>query len=163
MTVPSDSPSPIDADKQKALESMFDGLPADRAGRRAALQAIRSAFYAGLARHAQPALNEFARNEPQSTQDERSDLATTLNRMARGLGLAVACPRTGLPATIVVDAQRRGDTVTLRYRFYTVSAAGHRSATCTCYDLPELELCQAPSRVEPLAKGFRDRGEGRQR
>lgn len=158
------SPRPSDPggiNRQAALQSLFNDLPKAAAPRREALQAIRTEFYAELARQARGPLNEFARDQPQSTQNERSDLATGINRTCRALGLAVTCPRSGLPATIVVDPKRHGDAVTLRYRFYTLDATGRRTATFTCSELPELDLCQAPTRVEALAKGYK--AEGRRR
>jgi hypothetical protein len=152
------SPYEMDTKRQKVIESLFDGLPADFSARLASLQAIRKTFYAELATQFQPALNEFARTQPQLTQDDCSDLATSINQMIRHLGLALVCPRTNVPATLVVDTTHRGDRVTVRYRFHTIKPSGRRSPTYTCYELPNLELCQAPLRIEALSKEFKDKG-----
>jgi hypothetical protein len=148
-----------------AVASLFRGLPTGGNERATALAAIRTSFYAELGRQFRPVLNEFAKAQCPTKEQERSELATTLNRMAKNLGLSVVCPRSGLPATIVADTKRAGDSVTMRYRFYTVDTSGHRSATYTCSELPELDVCQAPHRVESLAKGFRKigRDDGRAR
>lgn len=152
-----DAPASIDPQKQKAIESLFDGLPATLPDRYSALEAIRRAFYAELAKQFQPTLNEFARAQPQASHRDWSDLATSVNRMVRHLGMAIVCPRTHAPATLVVDTKRDGGRTTLRYRFHTINRSGRRTPTFTSYELPDFELCQAPTRVEALSKEFKDK------
>jgi hypothetical protein len=163
VTAASDSTGNIGAERQKAIGSMFANLPEAGSERTKALQAIRGAFYAELAKQYEPVMNEFVRVQPQVTKEDRSNLATTINRMVRELGLSVKCPRTNLPATLIVDSKREGDKVICRYRYKTINAAGEHKPTFTCYEFPDLELCQAALRVESLAKGFKKRGDGRVR
>lgn len=146
----------LDSQKQKAIVAMFDGLPDTVNERYAAIQAIRKAFYAELAKQFQPALNNFARTQPQVTEEDWSELATSVNQMMRHLGLALVSPRGNVPATLAFDPKRTADRVILRYRF---NAIGRRTTPYTCYKLPDLELCQAPLRVEALSKKFRETGQ----
>ncbi|HEX4054706.1 MAG TPA: hypothetical protein VHX86_10615 [Tepidisphaeraceae bacterium] len=155
MTGKADLPDHITPQKQRAIESMFDGLPVAVNERYRALQDIRKAFYVELAKRFEPTLNEFARAQPQVTDEDWSELATSVNRMARHLGLALVSPRNNAPAMLAFDTKRSGDRVIRRYR---LNAIGRRTAPYTCYELPDLELCQAPVRIEPLSQGFRETG-----
>jgi hypothetical protein len=151
-------PSPefrLDPQRQHAIEVTFAGLPESPSDRYTALQAIRKAFYMELAAQFQPALNQFAEAQPQVTEEDWSNLATTVNRMVRHLGLALVSPRDNAPATLVFDPKRDADHVIKRYRF---NAIGRRTTPYTCYELPSLELCQAPARAESLSRGFRKTG-----
>jgi len=141
--------------KRRAIESIFEGLPQTINERYTVLQDIRKAFYAELARQFEPALNQYARAQPQVTDKDWSNLATSVNRMVRHLGLSLVSPRNNAPAALVFDTKRRGDRVTRRYRFHTI---GRRLPADTCYELPHLELCQAPARTEALSREFKRTG-----
>jgi hypothetical protein len=147
---------------RSAVVSLFDNLPSETEPQRDALAVIRQAFYHELSKQFQPVVNRFAASQPQHTQEERSVLAVLLNQMTREMGLSLACPRTERPAVLVSEVKRERGTSTLRYRFYSNNDAGRRTASCTCYELPELTLCQAALRVEGLSRAYKKNKGGEQ-
>jgi hypothetical protein len=155
------SPSDIGASAcQKLLkqniESLFTGLSSDLESRRSELSSIRQAFYSELAVQAEALVNDAASALPQQTQEDRSALSVTINKMVKELGLSLMCPKTNRPATIVSEVKREHQASILRYRFYTSGETGRR-ASSTCYDLPHLKLCQAPLRIESFSQAYKDK------
>ncbi len=149
--------NPPDARRQAIVESLFDGLPESHEERVVVLQSIRKTFYAALAKYFEKTLNMHVQSQPQATADERHALASWINQTVRQLGLSLVCPRTHQPAILVSDVGS-GSRQVPRFRFQTTSVSGKKIRSCTTTELPELELMQAPSRIESFAKSFQGTG-----
>jgi hypothetical protein len=140
--------------QQRAVESLFVNLPDSYAERYAMMQSLRRSFYAELAKQLEPALNAYAQSQPQETWEERAALASWINRTLRQTGLALICPRTNRPAILISDVTG-GNRRKMHFRFQTTEPSGRRVRSAMSLELPDLELTQAPLRVENLARDFR--------
>ena len=147
----------LTAEQQRAIESLFSNLPESFAERHAAMQSFRRAFYAELAKALEPALNAHAKAQPLETYEERSALASWINQTLRQMGLTLICPRTNRPAILISD-MTGGSRQKMHFRFQTTEPSGKRVRWGMSRELPDLELMQAPGRIENLAKEFRGRG-----
>jgi hypothetical protein len=145
----------LSARQQGAIESLFADLPEPYDERYSALQSLRSAFYREVARQLEPTLNAYAKSQPLNTLDERSALSSWINGALRHLGLALVSPRGNEPAILIADTA--GQSRKPGFRFQITEASGKRVRTVPSDELPDLELMQAPARVENLAKEFRGR------
>jgi hypothetical protein len=153
-------PSELSPEIKGALESLFAGLPEAYGERYEALQALRQSFYRELAKHLQPVLNAQAKNQPHGTLQERSALASWINRTVRHAGLSLVCPRTNQPA--ILFSGTSGRSRTMRFYFQITDESGKQVRTVGSEELPDLELGQARIRIENFAKEYRGR-EGSER
>jgi hypothetical protein len=148
----------LSPEQQRAVESLFTNLPAPYAERYAMMQSLRHSFYAELAKQLEPALNAYAKTQPQETWEERSTLASWINQTLRQSGLALVCPRTNRAAILISD-MTGGSRKKMHFRFQTTEPSGRRVRSGMSTELPDLELMQAPARIENLSKEYKSRGE----
>jgi hypothetical protein len=104
----------------------------------------------------QPRLNRQLQTMAQDTYEEKRLLASWVNNELHQIGLAIKCPKTGKPATLVADI-RGGRTDSSRFRLDVRNDDGRHIRTVTVNQLPELELIEDEPRREGLA---RPRGRG---
>jgi hypothetical protein len=147
----------LTTEQQGAIESVFANLPDSYAERYAMMQSLRRSFYGELAKQLQPALNAYAKIQPKETWEERSALASWINQTLRQMGLVLVCPRTNRPAILISD-MTGGSRKKMHFRFQTAEPSGKRVRSAMSVELPDLELMQAPGRIENLAREFRNRG-----
>jgi hypothetical protein len=144
----------VSPDPKLIIEALFADLPESFTERIKAMDALRRAFYAELAKRLEPTLNAYAKDQPYTTLEERSELASWINNTVRQLGLALVCPKTQRPAILISDVTG-GSRQKLRFRFQTSEASGKRVRNGMSADLPDLHLMQAPGRIENFARGFK--------
>jgi hypothetical protein len=150
----------LNAVQQQAIKSLFAGLPESFEERYAKMQSLRRAFYAELAKQLEPTINAYARSQPQGTLEERSALASWINRTCRQTGLALVSAHSNQPAILISDVSGRSKTK--RFRFETTDPSGKRVRSGGSSEVPDLELMQAPLRVENFARDFQRDGKGEQ-
>jgi hypothetical protein len=156
-TNPSASVTP---DQQRAIESLFENLPESYPERTAAMQSLRGAFYAELAKQLAPTLTAYARTQPCETELEYRNLANWVNDTARHFGVSVVCPVSHKPALLCVDLVGKGRQSDPKFRFQTKT--GHRNNAGrleiqklgVSEEFPDLELVQRPDRVENFSKKY---------
>jgi hypothetical protein len=142
----------IDAAREEAIESLLTGLPETYEERYKALQNIRHAFHSKIASALQPLFNEYVAGKPQDSADERQELAGWINQQLRDLGLALECPITKRPASLIVDRQDREHPEITRFRYSLRDAKSTHTASRRF--LGELELMEQNPRIEPLSKDY---------
>ena len=128
------SPSPAD----------YDGIARhlDEAGR---------GFRRAVAERLEPALNDHLKGLPQASYGEKQELARWVNAELRRFGLAIRCPKTGLPAILIADPG--DDPARGRFQLDVITAAGRNKRTVSSVQLPHLALtADGPSRISPTRK-----------
>jgi hypothetical protein len=145
----------IEPQRQAALRSLLGDLPESYAERYAAIQKIRHAFHREMASAVEAPLNAHVAHKPQTKPEERKDLAGWINQQLRDIGLAVRCPKTGNPASLIVDWQYADDPEIRRFRFAIRSESGKSCHTAARRELPYLHLTEHAPRIEPFAKYYR--------
>jgi hypothetical protein len=141
----------------EALRQTRQTLPNDYRKQYTALLEIRKLFHAEVASALAPVLNEYAKQQPQTTVDERRELAASINNDLRSLGMTLKCPKTGLPVTMIVDTQDAAHPDVSRFRLERRDDRGRKIRTFTSGDLPDLELMEDPPRIEGGSRSFLDR------
>jgi FHA domain len=91
-----------------------------------------------LASRIAPAFNAAIQAMPQDTYDQKKELAAWVNAELGRFGLAVKCPKTGLPAKLHGDTGNYPETGRFQFQVSTDSGRPHR--TVNTPDLPVLEL-----------------------
>ena len=97
---------------------------------------------------------------PQSTYDERKELARWINRECRHFGLAVRCPNTGKPSLLMATkiGGRRGVGA---FVFETVGERGRKTSSSYRSRLPDLILVPDSEERRNWAESIRRRDEAR--
>jgi len=113
---------------------------------------------AEMAARLTPALNRMARTFDVGTYAKKQDVASWVNTQLRPLGLALRCPKTGLPAIIVADLQGGIDDIG-RFRLEVRDKGGKRKRTTSSKEWTDLEVIADIPRPEPFAK-WTDRAGG---
>jgi hypothetical protein len=147
----------LEPERQAALKSLLAGLPETYPERYAALQKLRHAFHREIACSLEPVLNSHVAGRPQNSPDERKELATWINQQLRDIGLAVQCPKTKHPASLIVDWQYADDPEITRFRFAFRSDSGRSCHGAARRELPYLQLTEHLPRIESLARFYRSR------
>lgn len=129
----------------QTLANSIDALPSDYHVRREALSALEAAARAAIGHALESAMNAHAATLPQSTYDEKKALARWVNHELREFRLALKCPKTGLPATLV--GHPGWDPAVGRFQFEVVEKGRRPRRTFSSVTLPPLELlAEAPER-----------------
>ena len=160
MSDAANSKASVTPDQQRAIESLFENLPELHPERTAAMESLRRAFYAELAKQLAPTLTAYARTQPCDTELEYRHLANWTNDTAREFGLSVVCPVSHKPALLCADLVNHGHQLVPKFRFQ--SKTGHRSKAGrleiqrlgVSEEFPDLELTQRPDRVENFSKKY---------
>lgn len=130
------------------VAGLFEEMPEDFEGRKAALTAVNAAFRQELANQFAPALNAKAQAMPHGSYEEKKALARWVNEELRRFDLAIKCPKTGEPSILTVDPGHHPEIGRFSIEHKTPDGKRHRSLTSPA--LPELELTEAPPRREAL-------------
>ncbi len=116
-----------------------------------ALRTIREKFYQETAAALQGRLNEHLESLPQSSYEDKREIAIWLGQLMRETGLAVRCEKTHRPGRIA--AGFRDDSARdSRFHLEVSKGNGRASRTWTAARLPELKLQKASLRDESLAR-----------
>jgi hypothetical protein len=118
----------------EAVELALSSLPSGFAARRGALVNLHDHVRAAIARSFESALNERAASLPGDTYEDKKVVARFVNSELREFGLAIRCPKTGLPAFLV--AHPGGRPGIGRYHLEVVEF-GKPRRTVTSSELPE--------------------------
>lgn len=121
-------------------------LPSEYGTRREWLRRLDVGIRNMIARSLGPALNEHLAAAAQSTYDEKRALARWVNGELRSLGLAIQCPKTGLPAFLV--GHPGGAPGVGRFHIEVVES-GQVRRTVTSTSLPVLALMAEPVMDRP--------------
>lgn len=157
-------PGLVSEEEREGIRVLLRGAPAGFEQRYAKFAALRAAFHQELSIALEPAFNEFAKQLPRDTIQDRNDLAVEVNGRLRTLGLTLKCPRTGKPAIIITDRHDPDRPEESRFRLQVQGEDGRRQRTVTSKELFSLDLMPDPGRVESFARGYRkppDRGRTR--
>lgn len=107
----------------------------------------RDEFHQLLAEQLADPLNCFIRNQNCTTLIRKQAISNLVNAQLRALGLAIECPRTGLPANL--RGARDHESSEGRFQLeLLVSAAQSRQRTVSSRDIPTLRLMVRPERRE---------------
>jgi hypothetical protein len=98
----------------------------------------RRQFLSELADRLTPAINKYLREQPQTTYTEKKALTRWLNQTLRELDLAVECPVTHMPATVVVTPS--DDHSHDRFQLQVSRPGGRRTKTRSMTSLAEVQL-----------------------
>jgi hypothetical protein len=120
------------------LKALTSGLPDDYEGIAAALSCITHAYRQHIAEQLCPALNARIQAMPHDTYEQKKELAAWVNAELGRFGLAVKCPKTGLPAKLHGDTGNYPEIGRFQFQVSTDSGRPHR--TFNTPDLPVLEL-----------------------
>lgn len=91
-----------------------------------------------LVRRLESALQEM----PADSLENKRAMAALVNNSTRACGLAMRCPKTGLPARVYADYPVEAGRDS-RFRLEVVDANGHRARTYTSREFPPLSLRSA--------------------
>lgn len=129
---------------EKGLASALKGLRGgDYANQRALLVRISDATRAAIAKAFGPILTERAKAFPQQDYEDKKALARFINSELRRFGLAIKCPKTGMPAFLV--AHPGGQPGIGRFHL-EVTDSGKPRRTVTSSEFPE-SLSLMPDQV----------------
>lgn len=131
------------SERVQQLPKAFDDAVLD-------LREIQHELRLGMADALTGLINAYAAEQPHDNYDERRKLASKINETLQGLGLALRCPNTGLPAILVVDRPVAESEYT-RFRFDVRKPQGGRMRTANSKTLPELTVIEDSPRIEPLS------------
>ena len=95
-----------------------------------------------------PLLNDQLRELPQQTYEQKKELCRWVNAELRNLGLAVLCPKTGLPA--MMHAAPGNHPELGRFEIQLSGSTSQRKRTRFFPELIPIQLCNATERQEPL-------------
>lgn len=127
----------VSASELSELLAIVNPVPnesyADAAAR---LKAARESVENVIISQIQALFVDTVRTTPHSSPEERKSLARWINAECSALGLAVRCPNTGLPCTIVTAPTENPEVV--RFRFRPFGDLGRR--TFSSVELPEIVL-----------------------
>lgn len=159
MTNPA-GPRKLDPAKLEAIHSLFADLPESVAERQSALQDIRQVFHEELAAAFEDSLNRFAAGLPHDSKEAKERNASHINGALRSVGLSIRDPKSGRPATLVVDTQDGEHPQVARYRLETRDEAGRvRRSLASRHGVPPLTLMPSAPWKEFWARRSRERGE----
>jgi hypothetical protein len=122
------------------LKDLTQGLPEDFRGRADALMGITHACRQHFAGELAPALNAEVRAMPHADLDGKKAVCDFVNGELERLGLAVKCPKTGLPAKLKGNA---GNWPEIGRFAFEVYIDGKRERSAYSDKLPELQLIDA--------------------
>jgi hypothetical protein len=89
------------------------------------------------------------------------ELATGLNAQLKRLGLAIRCPVSGRPSSLVAETKSAVEPDVCRYRFQESGDRGRPKRHSACRTLPPLSLTALPARVESFASSYRGQDRSR--
>jgi len=112
------------------------------------LREVRELVHEEIAERLSKPLNEHLAQIPHATLHEKQDLARFANAEMRCLGVAIRCPKTGLPA--MLHANSGHDATKGRFQFSVIDHKPHPTRTVTSQTLPMLVLMPHFTRKEPL-------------
>lgn len=119
--------------------------------RLAALLDARRAFHAELAAAATPVLNAMLQQRDDGLLESRRKLCSWVNETLRMFGLAIRCPKTGVPSIVIANPRDQDDDRG-RFRLEHRDEAGRVARTFSSVDTPALDLMEDPPRREALAR-----------
>jgi hypothetical protein len=126
---------------KRLLEWMREPMPEDFEKLVAALQEGRRVFVEEIGSRLEPAFNAEVVRRPHGTYEEKKELSKWVNHELRGLGLTLACPKTGLPA--YVTGNTGSDRRVGRFVFHALQPDGTRFVSLSAGTLPRLRLLPA--------------------
>jgi hypothetical protein len=163
-----DEPPPGETQPQRVArikELINNGPVLDYDACFASVMELNQLTKAEIAARLAPALNAKLRSIPHERYEDKQTAVSWVNAQLRKLGLAVRCPVTGRPATLVTDIRGGGYDIS-RFRFQIREDNGHRRRTCSSRTVPELVLMPDEERQEPIikwAERLRKQQRGRER
>jgi hypothetical protein len=107
-------------------------------------------YRSDVAKRFTPIFNARFASTPHQSYEQKKALCRWANEQLRELGLAVKCPKTGLPAIYVADTgphPERG-----RFRLKVTTEDGKLRHTLTALEVPTVELMPDPPRREKFAE-----------
>ena len=122
------------------LKELIGSLPDDNHGRMAAIISVNAAFRKEIAEAVAPALNAEVRAMPHADLDGKKAVCDFVNGELERLGLAVKCPKTGLPAKLKGNPGNRPEIGRFAFEVYI---DGNRERSAYSDKLPELQLIDA--------------------
>ncbi len=132
------------ADPHARLATLVDAdvsnLSEDYGSRRLYFLAQREALTSLSARHLRDPLNTHIASLPKDSYEEKRQLAIWLNSELRSLGLAIRCPKTGLPTYIHAHIGREPTVGRFRLDYWDGSVRQHPASF---NELPPLDFIAA--------------------
>lgn len=133
------------------LAKITKELPRDYASQADLLVQLGHTFRQAVASAIETPLNQMLQRMPQQTLEEKRELTKWLNAQLRRLGLAVRCPNTHRPSTVLVDVRDSKDQ-NGRFRLENWDEnLGKDVRTATSTELPEFVLMEDEPRRETFA------------
>jgi hypothetical protein len=135
------------------MHSALEAMPQDYPTRYERITAMRHDIQRAFASALTEPLNQHVSSLPQTTLEEKREIASSINRDLRLLNLAARCPETGRAAILLAESGYLDRSS--KFRFKSIDEAGHRWRRGISERAPRLELMEAPPREEALARGKR--------
>lgn len=132
---------------RNAVHEMLSA-PASYRELRAGIDSIQRVAREEFAAAIRDPLNREAAVRPHATYAEKRELANWINAELRGMGLALKCPRSGLPSILHASIGHLPEVG--RFRFDSVDETGRRNNYSASVDLPHLEPVPDPALKVPL-------------
>lgn len=114
------------------------------------LMELRTRVHEHIAREFEPLLNAHVAQLPQSTAAEKQVLVRRVNDVIRALGLAIKCPKTGMPG--MLHADHGANAPNGRFQIHVFGSSLGRARSMSARDLFQLTLIPDVSRRHPLAE-----------
>ncbi|MGE3424814.1 MAG: hypothetical protein AB7N24_22430 [Dehalococcoidia bacterium] len=128
---------------RRGMESqVVDPLPADYDELRRRLGNIQNFNRRMIAEAVEPALNARAASMPHGILEEKKILAKWVNEELRHFDLAIECPSTRRPATLIATTGKRPGIG--QFRFETMKENGQPTYSASSVALPTLKLMPVP-------------------
>lgn len=144
----SPTPSPTTLDGAASLDALMAAVPEGATLSEVApmLAEISRECRGQIAARLQPALNAHLQAMPHDDYEGKKEVARLANSEAERFGLAVKCPKTGLPAKLRAQT---GNWPGIGRFAFEVYVDGKRSTPSASDKLPELELIDVNAEVSP--------------
>ena len=131
---------------EEQIKGLFLEVPEGYEARQAELAKINHLYRQLLAEQLAPVLNAKIQAMPHDTYEEKKTLAKWVNAEVERFGLAVKCPKTGLPATF---RGHTGNWAEIGRFGFEVYIDGKRKVSAYSDKLPELQLIDVTPSQKP--------------
>ena len=142
----SDGPDEV---RQKRLAALLDAIPLSPrpAEQLQVLDQLNREYRQGIMPRLENTLNARIREMPHATLEDKERLADFVNAELAGYGLAIKCPKSGLPGSLSADVGNWPGVGRFQIRSVSPDGKRHRTSSDT---LPNLELVALTRPIEPV-------------
>jgi len=156
----SNSPFMLRSNHEKAIASLFDGLPDEPQKRLSAIADLYSAIRKRTDKELRPVIAALIKRSPQLDYHQKGQLSHQINQVLQDARLAIVNPASRMPASLMYNRPRQSSHLSRLYLRDSKLAADGKRHTMLLGEtsLPEIELIATvpdvlPDSQEPFALG----------